>query len=139
MSGTGTIGLIASRFAKNVMGVELNQDAIKDAITNAKRNDIHNIRFYHGDAGEFMVNMAEKGEKADVVIMDPPRTGSDEAFLASLVKLAPGRVVYVSCGPDSLARDLRYLTKRGYRMEECTPYDMFPFTHHVEAVCLLSQ
>lgn len=137
--GTGTIGLIASRSAARVIGVELNRDAISDAITNAKRNDAHNIRFYNEDAGKFMVDMAARGEKADVVIMDPPRTGSDEAFLSSLVRLAPKRVVYVSCGPDSLARDLKYLTKSGYRMEECTPYDMFPYTRHVETVVLMSR
>ena len=136
--GTGTIGLIASKSAKQVIGVELNKDAIRDAITNAKRNDIHNVRFFHQDAGEFMVEMAEKGQQADVVIMDPPRTGSDEAFLSSVIKLAPKRVVYVSCGPESLARDLKYLTRHGYRMKECTPVDMFPFTRHVETVCLLS-
>ncbi len=135
--GTGTIGLIASRSAARVIGVELNRDAISDAITNAKRNDAHNIRFYNEDAGKFMVDMAARGEKADVVIMDPPRTGSDEAFLSSLVRLAPKRVVYVSCGPDSLARDLKYLTKSGYRMEECTPYDMFPYTRHVETIVAL--
>lgn len=137
--GTGTIGLIASKSAKQVIGVELNKDAIRDAITNAKRNDIHNVRFYNQDAGEFMVEMAQKGEQADVVIMDPPRTGSDEAFLSSVVRLAPKRVVYVSCGPESLARDLKYLTKHGYRMKECTPVDMFPFTRHVETVVLLSK
>ena len=137
--GTGTIGLIASRSAKQVIGVELNKDAIKDAITNAKRNDIHNVRFYNQDAGAFMVEMAQKGEQADVVIMDPPRTGSDEAFLSSVVRLAPERVVYVSCGPDSLARDLKYLTKHGYRMRECTPVDMFPFTRHIENVVMLSR
>ena len=137
--GTGTIGLIASKSAKQVIGVELNKDAIRDAITNAKRNDIHNVRFFHQDAGEFMVEMAEKGQQADVVIMDPPRTGSDEAFLSSVIKLAPKRVVYVSCGPESLARDLKYLTHHGYRMKECTPVDMFPFTRHVETVVLLSQ
>lgn len=137
--GTGTIGLIASKSAKQVIGVELNKDAIRDAITNAKRNDIHNVRFYNQDAGEFMVEMAQKGEHADVVIMDPPRTGSDEAFLSSVVKLAPKRVVYVSCGPESLARDLKYLTKHGYRMKECTPVDMFPFTRHVETVVLLTR
>ena len=137
--GTGTIGLIASRSAKQVIGVELNKDAIRDAITNAKQNDIHNVRFYNQDAGEFMVEMAQKGEHADVVIMDPPRTGSDEAFLSSVVRLAPKRVVYVSCGPESLARDLKYLTKHGYRMKECTPVDMFPFTRHVETVVLLSK
>ena len=137
--GTGTIGLIASKSAKQVIGVELNKDAIRDAITNAKRNDIHNVRFFHQDAGEFMVEMAEKGQQADVVIMDPPRTGSDEAFLSSVIKLAPKRVVYVSCGPESLARDLKYLTHHGYRMKECTPVDMFPFTRHVETVVLLSR
>lgn len=135
--GTGTIGLIASKSAKQIIGVELNKDAIRDAITNAKRNDIHNVRFFHQDAGEFMVEMAEKGQQADVVIMDPPRTGSDEAFLSSVVKLAPKRVVYVSCGPESLARDLKYLTHHGYRMKECTPVDMFPFTRHVETIVSL--
>ena len=137
--GTGTIGLIASSRAKHVIGVELNRDAIKDAISNAKRNHIHNVTFYNEDAGQFMVEMAEKGEHADVVIMDPPRTGSDEAFLSSVVRLAPDKVVYVSCGPETLARDLKYLTKHGYRMKECTPFDLFPFTKHVETVVLLSK
>ena len=137
--GTGTIGLIASSRAKHVIGVELNRDAIKDAISNAKRNHIHNVTFYNEDAGKFMVEMAEKGEHADVVIMDPPRTGSDEAFLSSVVRLAPDKVVYVSCGPETLARDLKYLTKHGYRMKECTPFDLFPFTKHVESVVLLTK
>lgn len=86
-----------------------------------------------------MVEMAQKGEKADVVIMDPPRTGSDEAFLSSVVKLAPERVVYVSCGPETLARDLKYLTKHGYTVKRATPYDCFPFTSHIETVVLLSK
>lgn len=137
--GTGTIGLIAAEKAKEVIGVELNKNAIKDAIINAKRNKIRNIRFYNDDAGRFMVDMAKKNEKADVVIMDPPRTGSDEAFLSSVVALSPKRVVYVSCGPESLARDLKYLTKHGYDVKSCTPYDCFPFTEHVESVCLLSR
>ena len=137
--GIGTIGMIASKQVKEVIGVELNRDAIKDAISNAKRNHIHNVTFYNEDAGQFMVEMAEKGEHADVVIMDPPRTGSDEAFLSSVVRLAPNKVVYVSCGPETLVRDLKYLTKHGYRMKECTPFDLFPFTKHVETVVLLSQ
>ena len=91
------------------------------------------------DALKELVEMAEKGEHADVVIMDPPRTGSDEAFLSSVVRLAPNKVVYVSCGPETLVRDLKYLTKHGYRMKECTPFDLFPFTKHVETVVLLSQ
>ena len=136
--GTGTIGIIAAKNAGEVIGVELNRDAIRDAVTNAKRNDIRNIRFYNDDAGKFMVEMAQKGEKADVVIMDPPRTGSDEAFLSSVVKLAPERVVYVSCGPETLARDLKYLTKHGYTVKRATPYDCFPYTEHIETVVLLS-
>ncbi|MBQ3030135.1 MAG: 23S rRNA (uracil(1939)-C(5))-methyltransferase RlmD [Agathobacter sp.] len=135
--GTGTIGIIASKHAKEVIGVELNKDAIKDAVTNAKRNEIKNIRFINDDAGKYMVSLAEKKETVDVVIMDPPRSGSDEAFLSSVVKLAPKRVVYVSCGPDTLARDLKYLTKKGYKVTEATPYDMFPMTAHTEVVVSL--
>ena len=137
--GTGTIGMIAAKYAKEVVGVELNKDAIKDAIINAKRNEIKNIRFINEDAGRYMVSLAEQNERIDVVIMDPPRSGSDEVFLSSVVKLAPKRVVYVSCGPDTLARDLKYLVKYGYRVEEATPYDMFPFTEHTEVVVALSK
>ena len=137
--GIGTIGLIASSKAKEVISVELNRDAVRDAITNAKRNSIKNVRFFNADAGEFMVGMAEDGADVDVVFMDPPRAGSDEAFLSSVVKLSPKRVVYVSCNPETLARDLKYLTKHGYEAKECTPVDMFPFTKHVETVCLLSK
>ena len=95
--------------------------------------------FYQNDAGAFMVSMAEKGEKADVVFMDPPRAGSDEAFLSSVVTLSPKKVVYVSCNPETLARDLRYLTKHGYKAEEAWGYDMFAWSEHVETVCLLTQ
>ena len=137
--GTGTIGIIASKVAKEVYGVELNKDAIRDAITNAKRNEVKNIRFINDDAGKYMVSLAEKKEKMDVVIMDPPRSGSDEAFLSSVVKLSPKRVVYVSCNPETLARDLRYLIKKGYKVTEATPYDMFPFTAHTEMVVALEK
>ena len=135
--GIGTIGLIAASKAKEVISVELNQDAVKDAIINAKRNQIKNVRFYHADAGKFMVDMAEQGEKVDVVFMDPPRAGSDEAFLNSVLKLAPERIVYVSCNPETLARDLKYLTRREYEAVECQPVDMFPWTGHVESVVLM--
>ena len=86
-----------------------------------------------------MVSLAEEDEKVDVVIMDPPRSGSDEAFLSSVVKLSPKRVVYVSCGPDTLARDLKYLVKKGYKVEEATPFDLFPMTAHTEVVVALSR
>ncbi len=135
--GIGTIGLIASKEAKEVIGVELNKDAVKDAIINAKRNEVKNICFYQQDAGIFMTQMAADGEKADVVFMDPPRAGSDEAFLSSLIKLSPKKVVYVSCNPETQARDLAYLTKNGYVVKEIQPVDMFPMTGHVETCCLL--
>lgn len=137
--GIGTIGLIASEKAKQVIGVELNPDAVRDAVTNAKRNSRKNIRFYCQDAGEFMVKMAEDGVKPDVVFMDPPRSGSNETFLGCLAKLGPQRVVYVSCNPETLARDVRYLIKKGYQMVEAWPVDMFPFCAHVESIVLLSK
>ncbi len=137
--GIGTIGLIAAGKARNVIGVELNGDAVKDAVANARRNKIKNVDFYQMDAGEFMVQMAEQGERVDTVFMDPPRTGSDEVFLDALVKLAPDKVVYISCSPETLARDLEYMTKRGYRAARGICVDMFPFCGHVEMCVLLSK
>lgn len=136
--GIGTIGLIASRKAKRVIGVELNKDAVHDAIKNAKRNEITNTRFFCADAGDFMVDLSSQGETADVVFMDPPRSGSSEVFMDSLVKMKPGKVVYVSCNPETLVRDLEYLMEKGYGVEECWGVDMFGFTSHCEVVCLLS-
>lgn len=135
--GIGTIGLIAAKKAGKVIGVELNKDAVKDARINAKENKITNAAFYQGDAGRFMVEMAAKGEKADVVFMDPPRAGSDERFLSSVVKLSPKKVIYISCNPETLARDLKYLTKHHYKVEKIQPVDMFPFCDHCETVCEL--
>lgn len=137
--GIGTIGLIAAGKARNVIGVELNGDAVKDAVANARRNKIKNVDFYQMDAGEFMVQMAEQGERVDTVFMDPPRTGSNEVFLDALVKLAPDKVVYISCSPETLARDLEYMTKRGYRAARGICVDMFPFCGHVETICCLSR
>ncbi len=137
--GIGTIGLVASKRAGEVIGVELNRDAVHDAISNAKRNGIKNVRFFCDDAGEFMLGMAQDGERADIVFMDPPRAGSDECFLSSLVTLAPKKIVYISCNPETQQRDLRLLTKRGYKVEKIQPVDMFPHTNHVETVVLLSQ
>ena len=136
--GTGTIGMIASDKAGQVIGVELNGDAVKDARNNAKRNDIKNIQFYQNDAGKFLVEMADQQAKADVILMDPPRSGSSEEFLSSVVKLKPKKVVYISCNPETWARDLQYLTKRGFTVQRCTGVDMFPFTDSLEAVVKLS-
>lgn len=122
-----------------MIGVELNQDAVRDAINNAKMNQISNIRFFCNDAGRFLVNMAEAGEKADVVIMDPPRSGSTEEFMDSIAKMGAKKVVYVSCNPETLARDLAYMKKLGYKAKEAVGFDMFPATEHVETVVLMSR
>lgn len=137
--GIGTIGMVASAYAKEVIGVELNKEAVRDAIYNAKKNKVNNIRFYQNDAGKFMVGMAKAGETADVVIMDPPRAGSTEEFMSSVVILNPKRVVYISCNPETQIRDLKYFVAHGYKVEECWAYDLFPWTSHVETVCLLSK
>lgn len=137
--GTGTIGLIAAPEAKQVIGVELNRDAVRDAVRNARRNHIENEQFYNADAGKFLSEMARQKARADVVFMDPPRAGSSEEFLASAVSLAPKKIVYISCNPETLARDLGYLTRRGYRAAECQPVDMFPWTGSTECVTLLKK
>lgn len=137
--GIGTIGIIASRKAGRVVGVELNQDAVRDAIANARRNKIDNIQFYSKDAGKFMVEMAENEERADVVFMDPPRSGSTEEFIEATAGLRPKKVVYVSCNPETLARDLKVFERKGYRAEGAWPFDMFPHTGHVESIVLLSK
>lgn len=137
--GTGTIGIIASDRAKQVIGVELNADAVRDARCNARINQVGNIQLYQNDAGRFLVEMASQGAKTDVVLMDPPRSGSSEEFLEAVARMAPGKVVYISCNPETLGRDLKYLTGKGYRAERATAVDMFPFTAHVEVVVLMSR
>ena len=138
MSDEKAVNNRTSKNSGSVIGVELNSDAVKDAIANAKRNKMDNIRFYCDDAGKFMTKMAANGQHADVVFMDPPRSGSDEAFLSCVAKLAPKKIVYISCGPDTLARDLGVLKKRGYKVEKMVGVDLFPMTQHVETVVLLS-
>jgi 23S rRNA (uracil1939-C5)-methyltransferase len=137
--GIGTIGIIASNHVNKVIGVELNRDAVKDAITNAKRNKVNNIYFYNQDAGEFMNQMAAKKQSVDVVFLDPPRSGSTEEFMNSMILLNPKKVVYISCNPATLERDLAYLVKRGYEVRKAIPVDMFPGTEHVEVITLLQK
>ena len=137
--GTGTIGMIASDKAGKVIGVELNADAVRDARNNAKANQIRNIQFYQNDAGKFLVEMAGQGAKVDVILMDPPRSGSTEEFMSSVVQIGPERIVYVSCNPETLVRDLKYFKKKGYRVAKGVGVDMFPFTEHCETVVLLSK
>ena len=95
------------------------------------------MRFFQGDAGEFMEAMAAEGNSMDVLFMDPPRAGSDEKFMASAVKMGPEKIVYISCNPETLARDLKYLTGNGYQAMKIQPVDNFPFCDHIETVVKL--
>ena len=137
--GIGTIGLTASGRAKQVVGVELNRDAVRDAIGNAKHNNVKNARFFAADATQWITEAAAAGQRADVIFMDPPREGSTPQFIESVARMAPKRVVYVSCNPETMARDLALLTAKGYRAEGFTPVDLFPQTAHCETVCALSK
>lgn len=137
--GTGTLGILAAANAKKVLGVELNADAVSDARVNAQLNGVRNIEFYEADAGAFMLEAAARRLSVDVVIMDPPRAGASRDFLQALAALAPDRIVYVSCNPQTQARDLSYLTRKGYRVRRIQPVDMFPHTEHVECVVLMSK
>ena len=137
--GIGTIGLTAADHAKQVVGVEVNREAVHDAIGNAKHNGVKNARFFAADATRWIGEAAAAGERADVIFMDPPREGSTPQFIDSVARMAPKRVVYVSCNPVTLARDLELLTRKGYKVESSTPVDMFPHSEHIETVCALSK
>ena len=137
--GTGTIGLIAAKSGADVAGVELNAEAVKDAVSNAKLNKLDNIRFYNEDAGEFMTKLADAGESCDTVFLDPPRAGTTEEFVDSLGKLRPEKIVYVSCKIETLERDLKLLAKIGYKAQLIQPVDMFPHTTGIENVVLLKR
>lgn len=137
--GIGTIGITAAKHCKSVIGVELNPNAVKDAKINAKINGINNIDFVCQDATEFLSENAGK-IKADVIIMDPPRSGSTEVFLSSVLKVNPSRVVYISCNPETQARDIKTLIKGGYRITDMETYDMFPYTDNIEnVVCMVKK
>ncbi|KXG42646.1 23S rRNA (uracil(1939)-C(5))-methyltransferase RlmD [Tepidibacillus decaturensis] len=136
--GIGTISLFVAQRAKHVYGVEIIPEAIKDAKRNAEINEIENVTFEVGAAEKVIPKWVEQGIKADVVVVDPPRKGCDEALLQTIIELKPKRMVYVSCNPSTLARDLRVLEDGGFKTVEVQPVDMFPQTSHVETVCLLT-
>ncbi len=135
--GIGTISLMAAKYAGSVIGVEIVEQAIKDAKNNAKENGILNAEFIAGSAETIALSLADSGKKADVVFIDPPRKGSDEITLDSIAKMSPEKIVYVSCNPSTLARDLAYLKGKGYVTKKVQPVDMFPNTSHVECCVLL--
>ena len=132
--GTGTIGIYISKKADKVLGIELNKEAIKDALINKNLNNIDNIDFISGDVGTIL---SQKNFRADTVIVDPPRAGLDNKSIDNIIKINSKRIIYVSCDPVTLARDLNIL-KEKYDVIEITPFDMFGNTYHVENVCLLT-
>ena len=142
--GTGTIGMIAASRAKQVTGVELNAEAVRDAVWNARRNQVKNIRFVRMDATDYMEEQSsgygkDGPSRPDVLILDPPRSGTTARFIEAAAGLSPERIVYISCAPDTLARDLGIFRKYGYYASEAQSVDMFPFTDGIECVCLLSR
>ena len=137
--GIGTIGMILSKNVKQVIGVESNSDAIKDAKNNARMNQLDNIQFICSDATEFMKKVSKEKNKVDIIIMDPPRSGSTKEFMDSVKILNPKQVVYISCDPTTQIRDIQYFKKLGYHTNKMYLYDMFPHTKHIETVCLLSK
>lgn len=138
--GIGSISLCLAKKAKQVIGVEIVPQAIENAKANAELNGLKNTKFYVGKAEEVIPALhAKEGLKADVVVVDPPRKGCDEALLETIVQIAPKKLVYVSCDPATLARDLNYLASKGFQVEAVQPVDMFPHTVHVECVVKLQR
>jgi 23S rRNA (uracil1939-C5)-methyltransferase len=138
-SGTGTISLLLARRCRRVYGIEVATTAVEDAVRNARANGIDNCTFLSGEVRHHLPELIRKGVKAEVVVADPPRAGFHPKALRALVALAPARIVYVSCNPATLARDLVGLTGGGYRLEWVQPVDMFPHTPHIEAVARLTR
>lgn len=136
-SGIGTIGMVASKTCGKVICVENNPDAVTDARFNAKFNNINNINFYCEDSTKFINELAQNRIKMDCVILDPPRTGTTYNFISAIAKMGIKRVVYVSCGPETLVRDLKIFKDFGYEIKNVKCVDMFPKTEHVESVVLL--
>ncbi|MED1715668.1 23S rRNA (uracil(1939)-C(5))-methyltransferase RlmD [Bacillus paralicheniformis] len=137
--GIGTISLFLAKQAKKVYGVEIVPEAIEDAKRNAELNGIENAEFEVGEVEVVIPKWYKEGIKADTLVVDPPRKGCDEALLRTILEMKPKRVVYVSCNPGTLARDLRVLEDGGYETREVQPVDMFPHTSHVECVVLVSR
>ena len=137
--GIGTIGMSCADQVKEVIGVEINQQAIQDAKINARMNQIKNISFVCEDATSFMNQCARMKKRVDVFMMDPPRSGSTKSFIESLASMSPKKIVYISCNPATQIRDIQFFAKKGYHTSEMYLFDMFPMSAHVESVVLLSR
>jgi 23S rRNA (uracil1939-C5)-methyltransferase len=136
-SGIGTISIYISEYVNKVYGIEIVHDAVMNANRNKEINNIKNVEFIEGDVGKKIINFCDRGVKADIIIVDPPRKGCEKILLDSILKLLPKKVIYVSCNSSTLARDLKYLCENGYEVRIVQPIDMFPQTEHVECVVLI--
>ena len=137
--GIGTISLLLAKNAKKVYGIEIVEDAILDARKNAEVNSIKNVEFLSGDVEKVILDICNKGIELDVVVLDPPRKGCETKVLETIVAINPERIIYVSCNPSTLARDLNYLVDKGFLVNEVQPVDMFPHTSHVECILRLER
>ncbi len=137
--GAGTISLLLARHAKQVIGIEVVPQAVRDAEENARRNGVSNVRFLAGETESLLPGLVKEGLRPDAVVLDPPRKGCEESVLRALIDAGPERIVYVSCDPATLARDAKILCTGGYRAEKCRGVDLFCWTGHVETVCLLTR
>jgi len=135
--GVGTIGIIFSDHVKKVIGVEINKDSVKNAILNSRVNHADNARFFHSDALDYMQKMIDDKSKVDILLVDPPREGLDSEFIKLVQIMKPRKFVYISCNPETLARDVQNLIREHYSLVQVRPIDMFPQTNHVESVSLL--
>ena len=137
--GVGTIGLAAAAYAKSVLGVEKNGSAIRCAIQNTRDNRIHNAHFLNEDATKAIRKIVARGERVDVVFLDPPRTGSTPEFLDAVSRMNPEKLIYISCNPKTQKRDLEFLKKKGWRVQMIQPVDLFPHTEHTECIVVVSR
>lgn len=138
-SGVGTIGIIASEKVKRVVSVEIVEEAVKAGIRNAKLNNIKNIHFNYQDATKYMIDSARHGSRIDVVILDPPRRGCGDLFMAAVIASKIKKVIYISCNPVTQAKDIKKLLRNGYVVTGVQPVDLFPHTSHVECIICLQK
>jgi len=138
-SGTGTISIYLAGKAKKVYGLELQKGAVRDAWANGELNNLSNLKFISGKAESWLYKWIQRGEKAEVIVIDPPRRGCSREVLKNIIKIKPEQILYVSCDMPTLARDIKYITQNGYNIEEVQPIDMFPHTSHIECLVHLTR
>ena len=138
-SGTGTISIYLAGKAKKVYGLELQKGAVRDAWANGELNNLSNLKFFSGKAESWLYKWIQRDEKAEVIVIDPPRRGCSREVLKNIIKIKPEQILYASCDMPTLARDIKYITQNGYNIEEVQPIDMFPHTSHIECLVHLTK